>query len=66
VLIEVQKLVVPKPVKRLLYLSDFSLLSIVIPIYKISRHLKIEAFLKNMLLPSNYKMEIKMLDRVIV
>lgn len=66
VLIEVQKLVVPKPVKRLLYLSDFSLLSVVMPIYKISRHLKIDAYLKNMLLPSNYKMEIKMLDSAIV
>lgn len=66
VLIEVQKLVVPKSVKRLLYLSDFSLLSVVIPIYKISRHLKIDAYLKNMLLPSNYKMEIKMLDSAIV
>ena len=62
VLIEAQKLVVPKHVKKLLYLNDFSLLTIAIPIYKFSRQMKTDGFLKNMLLPSEYKSEINELD----
>ena len=62
VLIEAQKLVVPKQVKKLLYLNDFSLLTIAIPIYKFSRRMKTDGFLKNMLLPSEYKNQINSLD----
>jgi hypothetical protein len=62
ILIESQKLVVPKHVKRLLYLNDFSLLTIVIPIYKFSRNRNMGKFFKNLLLPSEYKTEIKELD----
>ncbi|QBZ98966.1 oxygenase MpaB family protein [Flavobacterium sangjuense] len=62
VLVESQKLVVPKRVKKLLYLNDFSLLAIVIPIYKFSRNMKMGKFLKNLLLPSEYKTQIKKLD----
>ncbi|MCF6130276.1 DUF2236 domain-containing protein [Flavobacterium sp. AS60] len=62
VLIESQKLVVPKRVKQLLYLSDFSLLTIVIPIYKFSRNMKLGKIFKNMLLPSEYKIQINELD----
>ncbi|MDN3677718.1 oxygenase MpaB family protein [Flavobacterium paronense] len=62
VLIEAQKLVVPKHVKKELYLNDFSLLTIVIPIYKFSRNIKIDKFFKNILLPAKYKTEIKELD----
>jgi hypothetical protein len=58
VLIEAQKLVVPKRVKKVLYLNDFSLLAIAIPIYKLSRNVKMEHLLKNMLLPSDYKVQI--------
>lgn len=62
VLVEAQKLVVPKQVKKLLYLSDFSLLSIIVPFYKFSRRLKMDKFLKNILLPPQYKNEINELD----
>lgn len=62
ILVESQKLVVPKHVKRLLYLNDFSLLTIVIPIYKFTRNKNMGKFFKNLLLPSEYKTEIKELD----
>ena len=64
VLIEAQKLVVPKHVKKLLYLNNFSLLTIAIPIYKFSKRIKTDGFLKNMLLPNEYKNEINELDVV--
>ncbi|HNP32710.1 MAG TPA: oxygenase MpaB family protein [Flavobacterium sp.] len=62
VLIAAQKLVVPKRVKKLLYLQDFSVLTIVISIYKFSRILKLDSIFKNMLLPTEHKTQIKELD----
>lgn len=62
ILIEVQKILVPKRVKKHLHLNDFSLLTIVIPLYKISRNFKLDKFFKNMLLPSHYKDDINQLD----
>jgi len=62
VLIEGQKLVVPDRVKELLHFSDFSLLSPVVPVYKVSRVMKMDWLLKNILLPSDYKDEINQLD----
>ena len=62
VLIEGQKLVVPDRVKQLLRFSDFSLLSPVVPVYKISRIMKMDWLLKNILLPSDYKDQINELD----
>lgn len=62
ILIESQKLVVPKRVKKLLYLNDFSILTIIIPIYKLSRLISLDSFLKNLLLPSEYKSQINALD----
>jgi len=53
VLIEGQKLVVPGRVKELLQFSDFSLLTPVVPIYKVSRLMKMDWLLKNILLPSD-------------
>lgn len=61
-LIEAQKLVVPKRVKKLLYLNDFSLLTIAVPIYKISKQMKLESLFKNIVLPSDYKVQINKLD----
>jgi hypothetical protein len=58
VLIEGQKLVVPDRVKELLDFSDFSLLTPVVPVYKISRLMKMDWLLKNILLPSDYKDQI--------
>lgn len=62
VLIEGQKLVVPDRVKELLDFSDFSLLTPVVPVYKISRLMKMDWLLKNVLLPSDYKDQINELD----
>ncbi|MEO6719606.1 MAG: oxygenase MpaB family protein [Ferruginibacter sp.] len=62
VLIEGQKLVVPVRVKELLDFSDFSLLTPVVPVYKISRLMKMDWLLKNILLPSDYKDQINDLD----
>jgi len=62
VLIEGQKLVVPDRVKELLQFRDFSLLTPVVSIYKISRLMKMDWLLKNILLPSDYKDQINELD----
>lgn len=62
VLIEGQKLVVPNRVKELLHFSVFSLLTPVVPVYKISRLMKMDWLLKNILLPADYKDQINELD----
>jgi len=62
VLIEGQKLVVPERVKELLNFSDFSFLTPVVPLYKVSRLMKMDWLLKNILLPSDYKDQINALD----
>lgn len=62
VLIEGQKLVVPGRVKELLQFSDFSLLTPMVPVYKVSRLMKMDWLLKNILLPSDYKDQINELD----
>ena len=62
VLIEGQKLVAPTRVKELLQFSDFSLLTPVVPIYKVSRLMKMDWLLKNILLPSDYMDQINELD----
>lgn len=62
VLIEGQKLVVPQRVKELLHFADISLLTPVVPLYKISRLMKMDWLLKNMLLPGGYKEQINELD----
>lgn len=62
VLIEGQKLVVPDRVKELLQFREFSLLTPVVPIYKISRLMKMDWLLKNILLPSDHKDQINELD----
>jgi hypothetical protein len=62
VLIEGQKLVIPDRVKELLQFRDFSLLTPVVPLYKISRLMKMDWLLKNILLPSDYKDQINELD----
>ncbi|MGG9962699.1 oxygenase MpaB family protein [Ferruginibacter sp. SUN106] len=62
VLIEGQKLVVPDRVKELLQFSDFSFLTPVVPLYKISRLMKMDWLLKNILLPADYKDQINELD----
>lgn len=62
VLIEGQKLVVPNRVKELLQMNTFSIVSPMIPLYKVSRLVKMDGWIKNILLPSEYKEQIKELD----
>lgn len=62
VLVEGQKLVVPDRVRSLLHFSDFSFLTPVVPIYKLSRLMKMDWMLKNILLPSDYKDEIEAIN----
>jgi hypothetical protein len=62
ILIEGQKLVVPSRVKTLLHFNSYSILTPVISIYKLSRRIKMDGFLKNILLPGTYKAQIKALD----
>jgi hypothetical protein len=61
-LIESQKLVVPRHAKQLLGLAKFSWLTPVISIYKLSRKLKLDWFLKSLVMPAAYKKQIKELD----
>ena len=58
VLIEGQKLVVPDRVKELLDFGEFSLLTPVVPVYKISRLMKMDWLLKSILLPSDVNEQI--------
>ncbi|HSF44481.1 MAG TPA: oxygenase MpaB family protein [Chitinophagaceae bacterium] len=62
VLIEAQKLVLPERVRELLHFSEFSLLGPAVPLYKISRLMKMDWILKNILLPHEYMDQIKALD----
>jgi hypothetical protein len=57
-----QSLVVPKRVSVLLNLSSFSLLRPVVSLYKFSRILKIDWMIKALILPKQYRSEIKGLD----
>jgi ER-bound oxygenase mpaB/B'/Rubber oxygenase, catalytic domain len=61
-LLESQKLVVPCFVKQLLQLGNISWLVPIIAIYKLSCKLKMDWFLKALVLPNNYKQQIKELD----
>lgn len=63
-LIESQKLVVPRHAKQLLNLGWFSWLRPVIALYKLSRKIKMDWFLKSLVLPKAYKKQIKELDIV--
>lgn len=64
ILIEGQLLVVPQRVNALLKLGKFSLLTLVVPLYKLSRKIKADWILKSLLLPAAYKKQIKNLDVV--
>jgi hypothetical protein len=59
---EAQKLVAPRQVKILLKYSGISVLKPVIPVYKLSRMVKLDWFFKSIILPSGYKEQIRNLD----
>lgn len=61
-LIELQKLIVPKHARRLLKLKRFSWFSAVLFIYKLSRKVKLDRFLKTLVLPSAYRKQIMEMD----
>jgi hypothetical protein len=63
VLVEAQKLMIPKRVNELLGFSEIRFLSPVVPIYKVSRVMKMDWLFKNILLPSEYKEQIRGLDK---
>jgi hypothetical protein len=62
ILLEAQKLVMPRKVHELLGFRKISLLSPLLTLYKASRSLKFDWLLKAIILPSKYKKEIKTLD----
>lgn len=64
VLIEAQKLLAPKRVHQLLGFGNFSLMSIIIPLYKICRWFKLDGILKSLVLPDKYKAQVRKLDVV--
>ena len=57
-----QKLVVPERVRDLLGFKKNSWLTLVLPLYKGSRRLKLDWFLKSILLPPAYRAQVKALD----
>jgi hypothetical protein len=61
-LIEGQIMVAPEKVRHLLHLRKFSFLVPVLPFYKISRLFKLDGLIKSLVLPVQYKKEIRELD----
>jgi len=61
-LIEGQKLIIPDRVRILLGLSKISLLSFILPFYKLSRLVNLDILIKKLLLPTEYETEIKEID----
>jgi hypothetical protein len=59
---QAQALVAPKQVKRFLKLGKPTLLSVIIFFYKGARKVRLDWFLKSLLLPKAYKKQIKDLD----
>lgn len=64
VLLEGQILVIPKRVGDLLRFKKISLLSPIVPLYKASRLVRLDGAIKWLLLPSEYKQQVKELDVV--
>ena len=62
-LVETQKLIVPDIVRVMLGLNKFSWIRIVFPFYKISRFIRLDKFIRSLLLPSKYKEPINALDQ---
>lgn len=61
-LVEAQKLLVPFKVRKLLGFSKYSIITPMLPIYKLSKRLGWDEWLKRVLLPKKYKKEISELD----
>ena len=63
-LLERQKLVVPDRVRHCLEMKRFSWLLIILPLYKFSRFLGIDRWVKSIILPADYKKQIRDLDLI--
>ncbi len=63
ILREAQKLVVPDKIRSMLGLGHYSLLSPLLPVYKFSRKLKLDWHITSILLPEDYREQIKKLNR---
>lgn len=64
ILIETQILVAPSKVREMLGFRKVSLMNPIIAVYKVSRSLKLDWVLKELILPKKYKKEIRGLDSV--
>lgn len=62
VLIQGQILIVPQKIKDLLNLRNFSFLTPILPFYKLSRKIKMDGVIKSVILPAQYKKEIREMD----
>jgi hypothetical protein len=62
ILIEGEKLIIPERVRKLLGFSKLSLLTFILPLYKISRILEFHNAIKKLILPKKYTREIYELD----
>lgn len=62
ILLHAQMLVVPERVNALLQLGKTSILTPLLPLYKLFRRLKLDWILKSIILPGEYKAQIKDLD----
>lgn len=62
ILIEGQKLIIPERVRKLLGFKKFSVLSFVLPFYKLSRILHFDNAIKELILPKKYLPQIKEID----
>jgi hypothetical protein len=55
-------LVVPAAVSKLLGFKKSSVIRIILPFYKLSRIIKLDKAIKSLLLPENYKAQVRELD----
>ena len=62
ILIESQKLVIPKTVKDLLRFRGYPWLYRILPVYQFMKKIKCEPLIKSILLPSKYKTQVKEFD----
>jgi len=62
ILIEAQKLIVPGIVRSYMGFGKFTWLAPAVPVYKLSRRLKLDNLVKNILLPREYREQIDALD----
>lgn len=64
ILIETQKLIVPQRVKELLKFGKISVAGFLVPVYKLSKKLRLDGLIKSILLPSEYKSDIAEMEMV--